>query len=225
MKMTYQKFMELLQQDKEQREKLQSEIASLMEEESKLDAQMKTAADAGEVDNYLELSNQKDTVAKKIYVKRTFQDKRSPLVTETGATEAWNDYVGSYNKKLKAAIADYESEKQKLCSMYSDMVELQKNACATREILADAVSVPSSNFKMDTIPFVEYVSDIKDQAINYAMRLNGLIGVADPDVCYYLSNHVKKTGEKIMVYNAADLKSRSPEADRIINVVTKQKSK
>lgn len=222
--MTYQKFIELTKKDAEERQKLQDEIATLMEEEAKIDAEMKVVADQGDVDRYLGLSAEKETIAKKIYVKRTFQDKRLPLVCESDALEAWKDYVTGHNKRIKEAIASFEAEKKVLCAMYSEMVDIQNAACIARELLSNAVGVPATNFKMETIPFIDQRTDLSNENYNYITHLNGLTGVADPDVCYYLSNHLKKTGEKIFIYSASDIGNRSPEADRITNVVIKQKS-
>lgn len=219
--MTYSKFMEMLQRNAEEKQQLQAEISDLQKEQTALEDKMKAAADAGETDTYLALSAENDTVSKKIFVKRSYQCKRTSLVNEAGAKEAWKDYVSGYNKKLKSAVTAFEAEKKKLCEMYSAMVELQKVACVVRENLGEAVGVPVTNFEMETIPFVEHALHNKE----YALRLNGLLNIADPDICYYLSNHVKTNGGKIAVISAADNASRSPEIDRVVNVVTKQISK
>ncbi len=219
--MTYSKFMEMLQRDAEEKVQLQADISELQKEQAALEGKMKAAADAGDTDTYLALSAEHDTAEKKIFVKRSYQSKRTSLVNEAGAKEAWKDYVSGYNKKLKSSIAAFEEEKKKLCAMYSAMVELQKAACVVRENLGEAVGVPVTNFEMETIPFVEHALHNKE----YALRLNGLLNVADPDICYYLSNHVRTNGGKIAIITSADYASKSPEVDRVVNVVTKQISK
>ena len=220
--MTYSKFLEMLKRDAEEKNQLQADISALQKEQTALEEKMNAAADAGDTDRYLSLSVEHDTVAKKIYVKRSYQNKREPLVDEAVAKEAWNDYVSGYNKKLKSSVAAFEAEKKKLCDMYSAMVELQKDACKVRESLGEAVGVPATIFEMNTIPFIKSSPiDPKD----YAVQLQGLPGVTDPDACYYISNYVKANGGKIAVYSAADYASRSLEAEKVVSVVTEQKSK
>ena len=219
--MTYSKFMEMLQREAEEKQQLQADISELQKEQTALEEKMKAAADAGETDTYLALSAESDTVAKKIFVKRSFQKKRTSLVNEAGAKEAWKDYVSGYNKKLKSSIAAFEEEKKKLCAMYSAMVELQKAACEVRETLGEAVGVQEMTFEMDSIPFVKSALNDKE----YTLRLKGLPSVVDPDICYYISNHVKTNGGKIAIVSSEDYALRSLEAEKVVAVVIGHKSK
>ena len=212
--MTYSKFMEMLQRDTEEKVQLQVEISDLQKEEAALEEKMKAAADAGDTDTYLALSAEKDTVAKKIFVKSSFQKKRGSLVNEDGAKGAWKDYVSGYNKKLKSSIAAFEEEKKKLCAMYSELVSIQNEALKVREHLCEVTGLNNpESFEMAYIPFI-------NGSDPGTIKL-GNLQCFDTDLVYFAACLEASSGMRIA------LNPNSPEAlksQHFYNVVVRHKS-
>lgn len=217
MKMTIEKFDELVKKDKEQRERLADEIAALMAKEAELETEMNAAANCGDEALYKAKKAEKESVSDSIFVKRSFKDRLTASVDADAARDAWADFVKGYDKNMTKAIQDFAAEKEKFLKMYSDMVDLQKGACAVRERLGSAVGLPVSSFAMVTIP-VQTGANVKG-----ALKLGGVNEVVDPDVCYFLSNYIQKTGACLVYFDGT--KPINPELARLRTVVVNRKSK
>ncbi len=215
--MTVQKFDELVKKDKELRDKLSADIAALLAREAELDAEMSAAADAGDDVLYRAKKKEKEDVSDSIFVKRSFKDKLSPSVDKDSAAAAWKDYTKDYNKRMQKAIDDFADAKEKLCALYSEMIDYQKDACSTRERLASATGTPVESFVMLTIPYQRGLNVLG------ALKIAN-VNLIDPDACYYLSVYSKKNGVNNLA--AADAQFRPDhEYARVKSVVDGLKSK
>lgn len=216
MKMTVEHFEELVKKDREQRERLNADISALMEREASLDGEMIAAANSGDETLFKSLKAEKQNVTDSIFVKRSFRDRLTMSVTVDDARAAWADFVKGYDKRMSAALAEFAAEKERFLQMYSDLVDLQKNACAVRERLSEATGAPVSSFSMVTIP-VQKGANTKG-----ALKL-GNVTIIDPDAVYYLSNHVQKTGVQLVYLDGST--PIDPEYARLKTVVENCKSK
>ena len=216
MKMTVERFDELVKQDKEQRERLADEIAALMAKEAELETEMNAAANCGDEALYKAKKAEKESVSDSIFVKRSFKDRLTASVDADAARDAWADFVKAYDKKMEKAIQDFAAEKEKFIQMYSAMIDLQKDACAVRERLSGAVGAPVSSFRMVTIP-VQSGTSIKG-----ALKL-GNVDIHDPDAVYYLSCYAQKTGAQLVFFDGTT--PIDPEYGRVKTVVVNHKSR
>ena len=216
MKMTVDIFDERVKKDKEQLANLEAEISALMAQEAELDADMTAAANCGDEALFKAKKAEKEGVSDSIFVKRSFKDRLTSSVTAEDARAAWADFVKTYDKRMTAALADFAAEKEKFLKMYSDLVDAQKGACAVRERLGSAVGLPVSSFAMVTIP-VQTGANVKG-----ALKLGG-VNEVDPDVCYFLSNYIQKTGACLVSFDGTT--PIDPELARLRTVVVNRKSK
>ena len=214
--MTVEKFDELVKNDKELRERLSAEISALMEEEARLDAEMIAAAEVGNEALFKSLKAKKTDAEDSIFVKRAFLDKLKAPVDEAAARDAWSDFVKAHDKRMTKAIEAFAAEKEKFLQMYSDMIDLQKDACAVRERLGSAVGLPASSFGMVTIP-VQSGANIKG-----ALKL-GNVDIHDPDAVYFLSCYAQKTGAQLVFFDGST--PIDPEYARVKTVVANRKAK
>ncbi len=214
--MTVEKFDELVKKDNELRERLSAEISALMEEEARLDTEMIAAAEVGNESLFKSLKAKKTDAEDSIFVKRAFLDKLKAPVDEAAARDAWADFVKAHDKRMTKAIEAFAAEKEKFLQMYSDMIDIQKNACAVRERLGSAVGLPASSFGMVTIPVQEGVN------VKGALKLGG-VNIIDPDACYYLSSYAQKTGAQLV--HIMGTGTIDPECARVMTVVCNRKSK
>lgn len=208
--MTLKQFDELVQREKIQRESLDKELAALQERVATIDAEMNAAADAGEVETYRSLMKEKEDVEIALIVKRRQKNNYRPSVNEAVAQAAWSDYVSGHNRKLKKSLAEFEAEKAKLLSMYSELINMQSDACSVRERIGSAVGLPDEAFPMEYIPLLAGANEFG------ALRLSSF-ACADPDACYYLACYAAKN--KV---NYA-LPRPNPEMARVYNVVISKK--
>ena len=208
MKMTVEKFDEMINKEKSEIESMRAEISRLLQREAELNAEMNAAAESGNVELFKAKKAEKDDVSASIYVKRSCLDKAKGTDHRAEAVEAWNTFAAEYNKKLKNALADIGKQKERLCSLYSDAVDLQNAALTIRERLADAVGMDSkTKFNMDFIPCAAGIEAFG------LLSLSG-VSVKDPDAVYYLSCYSQRNQKRLVAYSEVE-----PEVDRIFKVV------
>lgn len=210
MKYTVSDFEKALAKVTQTRETLKREIDDLIRQEAELDAAANAAADADDVDGFMQKRAAKDRASATLFVKRRQLDKLGAGVTEDDARNAWVDYAGTYSKKLAAGLKAFAAEKQKLCEMYDELVTLQEEALAVRERLGNAVGADKNTFAMDYIPVIGGVS------AKGTIKIGGFCG-ADPDAVYFLSAYCVKHDKTIVPISARD-----PMEERITRVVIRR---
>lgn len=213
MGMTIEKINELVAQSKKKKEELTAEVDALLFQEAALDAEAHSAADSGNVELYLAKMEEKDKISKTLFVKRNFLDKQALAVTKEDCRAAWENYVPGYNKRLQKALADFADEKAKLCRLYSAAVDLQREALAVREHLAETVGDNKDSYTMEFIP-------VRNALSNGNLRLGGF-NCCDPDANYYLSDYAMRNNVSLAPFGGVP----NPEAERITSVVVMHKSR
>lgn len=212
MGMTIEKINELIEQNKKKKEELTAEVDALLAQEAALDAEAHTAADSGNVDLYLAKMEEKNKVSAALFVKRNYLDKQTLAVTKEDSRAAWENYASGYNKRLQKALADFKTEKAKLCGMYSAMVDLQREALAVREHLSETVGESKENYQMEFIP-------VRNAQTKGNLRLAG-VNCCDPDANYFLSAYAERNDVSLVPYH-----DRDPEEERITTVVVMHRSR
>lgn len=163
--------------------------------------QADAAAVAGDVARYKELKALADDAEAVAYVcEKQLEAEQGNAVTYDQTREAWDDFVGDYNKKLSAALRKFEKLKADMLKEYEGAVELQRKACETRERLASVVgklparvdgeSRLADLYPMDSIPCAKNPLDGGTISIGGA-------GIVDPDAVYYLASF-KLTSDKML---------------------------
>lgn len=216
MKMTMEKFNQMIKEDATKRVAVQNEIAGLMKQEASLTAEIKVAELAGDVDTYRAKKKELADVSEVLHVKRTYLDNAKLPVSEEDARDLWDSFTGNYNKALSKALADFESLREKLVTAYLNMVNLQNDACRTREGLCDVLNInnPDRAFPMQYIPV--------RGAMDLGAISKGGMKIADPDFIYVHSCMEIKAGRSLVLdMNTNEAK----EMERAYSVVNNHRSK
>lgn len=211
-KNSVEKLFELAEIDKAKRESVAREIDELKRKEEALNAEALEAARSGNTELYLDKTHEKDKLTAEIFVKGSFLDSLPPAVTKESAVSAWNEYTAEYNPRLKKAVEEFAKEKEKLCSMYNDLLEMQDAALQLRERLGQIIKTDldySSVFRMEYIP-CRAGYDAKG-----LLTLGGLPTVKDPDAVYMVSAWSIRTGKPPFGIDGL----LDPEVQRVISVL------
>ena len=149
-----------------------------------------TAAAAGDLDAYKK--NRADAIDAEslAYVldKQIKKAGENPVFNETEVAEAWRRYTAEYGKSLASKRKRFDKLKTELLDEYASMVQLQRDACATRERISayigkgrNTVAMERDNafdkrFEMDMIPH--------KKGLAYIIGAN----TEDADLIYFLAN-------------------------------------
>lgn len=115
------------------------------------------AATAGDVATYKEYKALADDAEAMAYVcGKQLAAEQGKAVTAEQTQDAWENYVGGYNKKLAAKLKKVQAAKAEYLREYMEAVDLQREACRTRERLAAYAGVKEHRaegfYPMDYIP-------------------------------------------------------------------------
>lgn len=145
------------------------------------------AAIAGDVTSYKELKALADDAEAMAYVcGKQLEAEQGNAVTKDQTIEAWAGYAEAYNKKLTAKLKKVQAAKADYLREYMEAVELQREACRTREQLAGYAEVDKS--KVDYLYQMDYIPCNK--AMNNRRPLVSLTGtgIQDPDAVALLAS-------------------------------------
>ncbi len=204
MKITVQDLERKAREAAEARDEIKEEEKRLFNETRDLNIQADEAADAGNLDLYLELKKKIETAAAKAYVRKRQLEKKDSPVTREEAASAWADYRADYEKKLSAKLTAVDKARSAFLVAYKDAVDVQADACATRQRLAKFLDQPGDvavAFPMATIP--------ERHGVDVTTVHLGAFGILDRDLAFAISNMNDKP---------VDLMN-SAEARRYISVV------
>ena len=146
------KLFELADKQKEQRDALALEINGLKAKEETLKAEALEAAKEGNTELYLAKEGERSKVSAEIFVKGSHLDSLPSAVSKDQAADAWAEYAADYGAKLKKALDEFAKEKEKLSSMYDNLIDMQDDALMLREKLGRIINSGSDVFRMDYIP-------------------------------------------------------------------------
>lgn len=150
-------------------------------------AKADAAATAGDVVSYKELKALADDAEAMAYVcGKQLEAEQGNAVTKDQTIEAWAGYAEAYNKKLAAKLKKMQAAKADYLREYMEAVELQREACRTREQLAGYAEVDKSKverlYQMDYIPCNNLMNNRRP-----LVSLNGT-GIQDPDAVALLAS-------------------------------------
>lgn len=158
------------------------------------------AAIAGDTERYKKLKSQADDAAATNYVctKQIERMKSGPVVTKDEVVDAWTDYAKEYNKTLKAKLKKFHDMKMSMLKEYAEMVDLQGEACAVRERLAEQAGIKIDGarrgnsldkiFQMEFIPCAGRTMAEKTMSGIGQLSIRGTSRVEDADAVYFLSS-------------------------------------
>lgn len=212
MKHSIAKFFELVEADKKKRKALQEEIDALVKKEMEFGAVAAVASSSGDAEGYIAAKAERQKVADTIFVKRSYLDNFPKAASEKEAFEAWSDYSADYNANLKKALTEFYKEREKLCGMYSGLIDMQYIALATRESFAEAAGINKETLDMEFIPLRSGI----DKGL---LRLANFPSM-DTDLTYYMACH---SIEHDRYYSERG--ERDPEEQRVFAVVLNHTSK
>lgn len=155
----------------------------------KLDTEAEAAAAAGDLAGYKKKHNAAEDARAAAHVaeKQGEAMRNATPVTKEEAASAWEEYTKEYNKLIQQRISKYQEIKQQLREAYKSAVDLQQEACATRERLAQHCGIEDQlirkSFAMVTIP-------CRSGADNTGNLILAGTTNRDPDLCFYLSAHM-----------------------------------
>lgn len=150
-----------IEKQMEATEKAREELAKTKQENEeqakKYRAKADEAAAAGDVASYRELKALAEDAEAVAYVcGKQLDAEQDKAVTPEQTQEAWADYAEAYNKKLAAKLKKMQAAKMEYLKDYMEAVDLQREACLTRERLAAYAEVKPHRvegfYQMDYIP-------------------------------------------------------------------------
>lgn len=139
MKITVNELEKLVAERTAQRKALEERVVELLNREEEYKAQMQTAVDSGDAEAYKTVKAKLSELEDEIMIAKLQLDKISSedAVTEEEAAEAWEDYRNGYEMQFSSLMEKYEKQKAELLNSYSALVDLQTEACKTREKVAE----------------------------------------------------------------------------------------
>lgn len=159
-------------------------------------ARADAAAVAGDVETYKKYKQLTDDAEALAYVcGKQLEAEQGKAVTMEQTQEAWDNYAEQYGKKLAEKLKEFNKAKAEMLALYMEAVDLQAEACATRERLAGYAGVSyhaGRDGKLDADYPMEYIPcEIATGSGKYCVSMPG-IGVDDKDAVYYLANDLER---------------------------------
>lgn len=150
-----------IEKQMEATEKAREQLAKTKQENEEQAKEYRAKADAaaiaGDVASYKELKALADDAEAVAYVcGKQLEAEQGNAVTPEQTQEAWADYAKAYNKKLADKLDKAKKAKAEYLREYMEAVDLQREACRTRERLAACAGVKEHRaegfYPMDYIP-------------------------------------------------------------------------
>ena len=119
---------------------LRADIEELEQRQKQLTSEAQQAAEAGDVDGYMNKKAQADRCSAEIYVNR-LQLSKIGTMNNAEVREAWREYIKPVNKELQEAYDDYKAARKDLCDKLRKVLYIQLQAYRTREFCAECTGV------------------------------------------------------------------------------------
>ena len=161
----------------------QNDVIFLEKRKAEILANAEKVADAGDEEEYIRLTDEASKIDRRIYVKQKLIN--APLEKEISDGEvaaAWSDHASDYAKTHKQKYAKFEQQRKKLCEMYAELIEDQRQMLLERKKLHEAFALPANvattiddRFPFTRLPLAE------------AKAINGIAGPMPRLHCYGLT--------------------------------------
>lgn len=117
-----------------------NDIVFMEKRKAEILANAEKAADAGDEEEYIRLTDEASQLERRIYVKRKIADAARAVDPEE-VEAAWSEHVAKYNKAFRAKYANFERERKRLCKMYEDMINDQYDLLQIRKRAGELIGV------------------------------------------------------------------------------------
>lgn len=159
-------------------------------------ARADAAAVTGDVETYKKYKQLMDDAEAMAYVcGKQLEAEQNKAVTKEQTQEAWRGYADQYGKKIAAKLKEFDKAKAEALKLYAEAVDLQDEACATRERIAGYAGVsynPGMDGKLDADYPMEYIPcETSSAGGRYCLSMPG-VGIEDKDAVYYVANDLEK---------------------------------
>lgn len=146
----------------------QNDVIFLEKRKAEILANAEKAADAGDEEEYIRLTDEASKIDRRIYVKQKIIN--APLekeIPEDEVTAAWSDHASKYEKIYNQKYAKFEQQRKKLCEMYADLIEDQRQILIDRKKLHESFKPPANIMISvdDRFPF-KHLPVAKKRSIN-----------------------------------------------------------
>ena len=215
MKLTFKEIVEKARKAAEARLQLQSEDDRVNNERLRLKAEASAAIDEGDAEKYLSIGKQIERLDVDALIHKRQLEKASAPVTKEECVAAWADYRPTYEKSLTSALSILDRKRTEYLRAYNDCVDLQEEACKTREELASFCGVKTDPLSGDEIDLVFPMKTIPNLAGVGDITLRGPAGILDKDLAFVTSY----TGGKPTAF------LNDPKILRLLAVVKRRRSK
>lgn len=169
MKITIETIEQKIRHAAEERAKLSAELDALRKAEAEAKEKVNAAADAGDVELYTTLDNERQKLTVAAFVKSRQLEKLNKPFTEEEILDAWKDYAGKYGKDLDRKLKDFASARKALVKSYMDICKMQGEMLHKRRRCVELSSFDAVNFPVNMIPLLSaHDSSFADPA--YARR-------------------------------------------------------
>lgn len=215
MKITFREIVEKARKAADARLQLQNEDERVNAERNRLKAEASVALDEADAEKYLSIGKQLERLDVDSLIHKRQLEKASVPVTREECISAWADYRPGYEKAFTASMSVLDKARAAYLKAYNDVVDLQEEACKTREELASFCGIKTDalsgndvdlTFPMTTIPNITGVN---------VVTLRGPAGVLDKDLAFV----VAYTGKAPATFKD------DPKVQRLITVVARKRSK
>lgn len=146
------------------KEKSRVDIVGLERQLDTINAQAEAAAAAGLEDEYIQLTDKASEISRRIYVKQKVVNS-PPLgkeISESEVATVWKEHAAKYKKTYDQKYEKFEQLRKKLCAVYADLIEDQRQILLDRKKLAESFPLPAnvatpveSRFPFKHLPLAE----------------------------------------------------------------------
>ncbi len=193
MKITIAQIMEKIKSAHDANERMKQEQERAAIESRELKRKADEAAAAGDIDGYLRLKQELDRQEAVAYVRKTQLERQANPVSQEEITAAWDGYSSDYVKKMNAARKEYQTAKTAALSAFRKLLDLQHEALAQREKLADIAGIPAKE-ALHISPEAErafpmpYIFEGRPNKLEGVFCRLGGFGLLHPDLAFYIGN-------------------------------------
>ena len=137
----------------DRRTQLREELDDLLRQKNDAQEAAEAAAQAGNVELFVEKKREAEQFDAAAYVKRAQMDNAGVVIPREAILDAWQDYTRVYNKELAREWKAFLAERKELYNHFMRLVLMQNDALHEQERCAALAGDSTlSAFKMDYLP-------------------------------------------------------------------------
>lgn len=160
---------------------METEIFALNDSAKDLEEWAEKAAEAGNIDRYMDLKQRAERTKAEAYVKTTMLKKMSQGFTMEDIQAAWRAYMADYDKQYSKKLDKYNKALQDLRGLFDDLLAAQRDALAWREYACKMAGISRQSAIVDEdiadvfpMPFLPVVNARTNEATAAAFFYGGI---------------------------------------------------